>query len=122
MQTTLWVIPDAFVDDILCKGLLFMVLLARGEMEAMMMKLVMVKFSAPLPRIVWVKIMQMTLRVIPVAFMDDDLCESLPFLASSTRGAIEAMMKLVMVGAMGCFAAFSASMQWSLHCLILAPP
>jgi hypothetical protein len=36
-------------------------------MEAMMMKLVMVKFSAPLPRIVWVKNMQMTLWVNPVA-------------------------------------------------------
>ncbi len=57
-----------------------------------MMKLVMVEFFAPLPRIVLVKNMQMTLRVITVAFVDDDLHVGLPFLASSTRGAIEAMM------------------------------
>jgi hypothetical protein len=123
MQMTLWVIPDAFVDDVLRKDLPFLASLTRGAMEAMMMKSVMVEFSAPLPHLVWVKNMQMTLWVIHVAFVDDDLREGLPFLASSTRGAIEAMMmKLVMVVAMGCFAAASASLQWSIHCLILNPP
>ena len=59
----------------------------------------------------------MILWVIPVAFVDDDLCkEGLPFLAYSTRGVIEAMiMKLVMVVAMECFAASSALLQWSVH-------
>ncbi len=86
------------------------------------MKLVMVEFSAPLPCIVWVKNMQMTLWVIPVAFVNDDLCKGLLFLVSLTRGAIEVMMmKLVMVVAMGCFVASSASSQWSVHCLILSP-
>jgi len=78
-----------------------------------MMKLVIVEFSAPLLCVVWVKNMQMTLCVIPVvAFVDDDIRKGLSFLASSTRGAIEVMMmKLVMVVAMGCFAASSASLQ-----------
>ena len=55
--------------------------------------------------------------------MDDVLREGLLFLALLTRRAIEGMMmRLVMVVAMGCFAASSASMQWSVHCLILTPP
>ncbi len=56
MQMTLQVIPDAFVDDVLRKGLPVLESLMRGVMEAMIMKLGMVKFSAPLPRIVCVKI------------------------------------------------------------------
>jgi hypothetical protein len=73
MQPTLWVILDAFIDDVLHKGHPFMVSLMRGAMEAMM-KLVMVEFSAPLPCVAWVKNMQMTLWIIPVSFIDDDLC------------------------------------------------
>jgi hypothetical protein len=69
-------LPDAFVDDVLRKGLPFMASLMRGAM-GVMMKLVMVEFSVPLPCIVWVKNMQIILWVIPVAFMDDDLHESL---------------------------------------------
>ncbi len=48
---TLQVIPDAFMDDVLCKGRPFMASLMRGVMEAMM-KLVMVEFSAPLLHVV----------------------------------------------------------------------
>jgi hypothetical protein len=48
----------------------------------------------------------------PVAFVDNNLREGLPFFAVSTRRAIEAMMmKLIMVVAMGCFAASSASSE-----------
>jgi hypothetical protein len=101
----------------------FLALSTRGAMEAMMMKLVMVKFSAPLLCIEWVRNMQMTLWVTPVAFVDDDLHKGLWFLVFSTRGVIKAtMMKLVMVVAMGGFAASSASLQWSVHCLILTTP
>jgi hypothetical protein len=68
MQMTLQVIPDAFafVDDVLRKGLPVLESLMRGVMEAMIMVLGMVKFSAPLPlpRIVCVKNMQITLRVL----------------------------------------------------------
>jgi hypothetical protein len=60
MQTTLWVIPVAFVDDVL-HGHPFSALLTRGVMEVMIMKLVMVKFSALLLLIAWVRNMQMTL-------------------------------------------------------------
>ena len=42
MQTTLGVIPDAFVDDVLCKGLLFLVSLTRGAIKTMMLRLIMV--------------------------------------------------------------------------------
>jgi hypothetical protein len=94
-------------------------------MEAMMMRLVMVEFSAPLTHVVWVKNMQMTLWIwmIPVAFVNDNLYKGLPFLALPKMRTIEVMMmKLVMVVAMGCFAASSASSQWSIHCLILTPP
>jgi hypothetical protein len=99
--------------------------LTKGVMEAMMMRLVMVEFSAPLTHVVWVKNMQMTLWIwmIPVAFVNDNLYKGLPFLASPKMRTIEVMMmKLVMVVAMGCFAASSASSQWSIHCLILTPP
>ena len=41
-------IPDAFVDDVFHKGLPFLASLTRGAMEGMIMKLVMVEFSAPL--------------------------------------------------------------------------
>jgi hypothetical protein len=40
----------------------------------------------------WEKNMQMTLWVIPVAFVGDDLCQGLLFLALSTRETMEAMM------------------------------
>ena len=42
MQTTLGVIPDALVDDVLNEGLLFLVLLTRGATKAMMLRLIMV--------------------------------------------------------------------------------
>ena len=45
MQTTLGVlgvIPDAFVDDVLREGLLFLVSLTRGVIKSMMLRLVMV--------------------------------------------------------------------------------
>jgi len=54
---------------------------------------------------------------------DDNLCEGLLFLVSLTRGLKESMMmKLDMVVAMGCFAASSASSQWSVHHLVLTSP
>jgi hypothetical protein len=55
--------------------------------------------------------------------VDNNICKGLPFFAVATRQAIEAMMmKLIMVVALGCFAAFSASSQWSSHHLILTSP
>jgi hypothetical protein len=68
----------------------------------------------------WVKKLQTTPWGNPVAFVDNNLCEGLPFFAASTRRAIEAMlMKSRMVVAMGCFAASSASFEWSSYHLIL---
>ena len=42
MQTTLGVIPDAFVDDVLREGLLILVSLTRGARNVMMLRLMMV--------------------------------------------------------------------------------
>ena len=56
--------------------------------------------------------MQMTLRVIPVAIVDNDLCnpQGSSIFGIVDEGGIEVMMmKLVMVVAMRCFAASSAS-------------
>jgi hypothetical protein len=70
----------------------------------------------------WVKKLQTTPWGNPVAFVDNNLRECLPFFAASTRWTIEAMMmKLIMVVAMGCLAASSASLEWSSHHLVLTP-
>jgi hypothetical protein len=57
MQTTLWVIPGAFVDDDLYKGLMFLALLMSREMEAKMIQLFMVVamgcFAASSPFLQW---------------------------------------------------------------------
>jgi hypothetical protein len=93
MQPTLQVIPVAFVNDVLCEGILFLASSMRGAMKAiMMMKWVMVMVG-------WVKNMQTPLQMIPVAFTNDVLCEGVLFLASLMRGATDAiiMIKFVMV-------------------------
>jgi hypothetical protein len=47
------------------------------------------KFCAPLPRIMWVKILQATLCVITIVFVDDDIHEDFPFLVLLTTRAME---------------------------------